>query len=87
MSEHSGQKPISRCYKDVFDSPDGIRVLQHICNVADVFNTTASVDNNGRIDSNQVVLKEGARRLALSILRQVNSKNLTLNQMDQYYGQ
>lgn len=53
-------------YKRVFDSPDGELVLRHIARNAHLTSTTFVVN-----DRDQTLLNEGARRLALSILRQV----------------
>lgn len=51
-------------YRAVFDTPQGQRVLSDICKHSFVFDSTFV-----RGDSHETSLNEGARRLALSILR------------------
>ena len=53
-------------YLHVFDSPQGERVLKHICKVGAVFEPTISGD------AVQSAVREGRRQLALSILREVH---------------
>jgi len=53
-------------YIHVFDSPQGERVLRHLCKKANVFEPTFVVG-----DPNQTALREGRRQLVLSILREV----------------
>lgn len=61
------KKRIQEAYKTVFDSPDGEIVMAHLCKVNFVFSTTFV-----KGDPYQTALHEGQRRLALSILRQLN---------------
>lgn len=52
-------------YLHVFDSPQGKRVLEHICKKAGVFKS------NFDTDSHNHAFREGARWLALAIVRYV----------------
>jgi hypothetical protein len=51
-------------YKKVFSSPDGERVLEHLCRVGFVFDTSYVSG-----DPHETAHREGQRRLVLSILR------------------
>ena len=51
-------------YRAVFSTPDGERVLQHLCKSAFIHDSTYVQG-----DSHETVHREGQRRLGLSILR------------------
>ncbi len=51
-------------YKRVFSTPDGERVLEHLCKVSFVFDTSYVAG-----DPHETAHREGQRRLVLSILR------------------
>jgi hypothetical protein len=55
---------LKESYRRIFDTPDGEIVLRHICRHAHVFGTTFV-----KGDPYETALREGERRLALSILR------------------
>lgn len=60
-------------YQSVFDGPEGREVLRHICKRGHVFDSTHVVG-----DSHLSALREGERRLALSILKYVNKDHASL---------
>lgn len=67
---------IHESYQAVFSTPDGQRVLEHMCRVAFVFKTT-----HVRGDSHESAFREGQRELAISILRHVCKDHGELQQM------
>lgn len=64
-----------RDYNDVFSTPAGRRVLEHICRRANMVSPLLEhMDATGRIDPSQMLLNEGARMLALDIVRDANQE-------------
>lgn len=61
-----GREQLRESYRTVFESPQGQRVLWHIANSGYVGKSTFV-----RGDIHETILREGQRRLALSILRYV----------------
>jgi hypothetical protein len=58
---------VHRQYQRVFNTPDGQAVLMHILKHGHVFETTFV-----RGDQHETILREGERRMALSILKFLN---------------
>lgn len=73
---------IKDSYRRVFDpaNPDSTRVLRHICKVGCVTDTTYV-----KGDPIESAMNEGARRLALSILRAVYGSDLATQQAIQSF--
>jgi hypothetical protein len=64
MAKPSNIVELHDSYKRVFSTPDGERVLEHLCKVSFVFDTSYVSG-----DSHETAHREGQRRLVLSILR------------------
>jgi microsomal dipeptidase-like Zn-dependent dipeptidase len=64
MSKRPNVVEMHDSYKKVFSSPDGERVLEHLCRVGFVFDTSHVSG-----DPYETAHREGQRRLVLSILR------------------
>ena len=60
-----------RDYKYTFGSPDGKRVLEDLKRLANYDLVLVPLDNNGRIDSHQVMRNEGNREVVVHILRKI----------------
>ncbi len=64
MAKRPNIVELNDSYKRVFSSPDGERVLEHLCRVGFVFDTSYVSG-----DPHETAHREGQRRLVLSILR------------------
>lgn len=62
-----------RDYKYTFGSPDGKRVLEDLKRLANYDLVLVPLDNNGRIDSHQVMRNEGNREVVVHILRKIKT--------------
>lgn len=60
-----------RDYKYTFGSPDSERVVGDLKRLANYDLVLIPVDNNGRIDTNQVMFNEGQRSVIVHILRKI----------------
>jgi hypothetical protein len=69
---------LSRAYRSVFNTPDGEKVLQHICKQGFVF--TTSMNTNGLTEFN-----EGRRSLALEILAMLKRDEAAMIEMLETY--
>ncbi len=67
--EETGQ--LIRDYKFTFGSPDSKRVLNDLKRLANYDLVLVPLDNNGRIDSHQVMRNEGNREVIVHILRKI----------------
>lgn len=64
-------------YKAVFDSPDGQRVMKHLCKHFNVTNPKFSTDPY------LTAFKEGQRHVVMSILKYVNKdQSVLINQIE-----
>lgn len=70
------RREIHRSYDAVFGSNEGERVLMHILDVGFVTKSTFVAG-----DSNQTMLNEGSRRLALSVLRMARTNHKEMVRM------
>jgi hypothetical protein len=61
------RKEIQKCYRQVFGTEDGKRVLSHLMKNGFVTKTTFVAG-----DTHQTAMNEGSRRLVLSILAFIN---------------
>lgn len=61
------KKHLQDVYQQTFESATGKEVLLHLCKVANIFDSTVV-----RGDPYETYLNEGARRLVLSIINQLN---------------
>lgn len=60
-----------RDYKYTFGSPDSKRVVENLKKLANYDLVLVPTDNNGRIDSHQVMFNEGQRSVIVHILRKI----------------
>ena len=67
-------------YQLVFSTPQGKEVLAHILKEGFMFKATSALKNDGSVDSNQTLLNEGKRMLALSIFKYVNKDHTQMVQ-------
>lgn len=75
----SGRRRIKDSYKSIFDTPDGQRVLRHIVRAGYVNRSTFV-----RGDIHETMLREGQRRMALSIIRYAKQdKDATLTVIEE----
>jgi hypothetical protein len=75
-------KSIGELYKHVFDTPEGERVLEHICSVGFMTKPTLAKTHD------ETMMNEGMRRLALSILKAVKkSEKEMLEHIQKEYQQ
>jgi len=62
---------LTRDYKYTFGSPDSERVVKDLKGLANYDLVLVPLDNNGRIDSHQVMFNEGQRSVIVHILRKI----------------
>ena len=65
------KEQLIRDYKYTFGSPDGKTVLEDLKRLANYDLVLVPLDNNGRIDSHQVMRNEGNREVVVHILRKI----------------
>lgn len=58
-------------FKETFEPPTGKRVVERLKRLANYDFVLIPVDNNGRIDTNQVMFNEGQRSVIVHILRKI----------------
>lgn len=71
MTDEEKAEQLIRDYKFAFGSPDGKRVLEDLKRLANYDLVLVPLDNNGRIDSHQVMRNEGNREVVVHILRKI----------------
>jgi len=60
-------------FKETFESPEGKRVVERLKRLSNYDYVLVPVDNNGRIDVNQVMFNEGQRSVMVHILRKLKT--------------
>ena len=65
------KEQLTRDYKFTFGSPDGKRVVKDLKSLANYDLVLVPLDNNGKIDSHQVMFNEGRRSVIVHILRKI----------------